>query len=55
MAAHFGKDQKNRRCLIVAACTLHLSASGRDEYAPYVRLRLVLWTTRKLARPVGAS
>ena len=44
-----------KRILVVAASTLHQSASGRDEHAGGVRLRLASWSSRKLARSVGGA
>ena len=38
-----------------AASTLHPSAGGRDEHAPCICLHLTRWSSRKLARSVGAA
>ena len=42
------------RCLVGAASTRRPSAADRDEHAPRVCLQHAPWSSRKLARPVGA-
>ena len=51
-----GRANGRRHCAREAAATLHSSAKGRDEHAPWVRLHLAPWSSRrKLAPSVGAS
>ena len=50
-----GRANGRRHCAREAAATLHSSAKGRDEHAPWVRLHLAPWNSRKLAPLVGAS